>query len=394
MILSVFDDITRTNARAARHDEGRFEFLNRTASQYFAICRELIDEWFSHVPTQHQAGLRGNLRSELHHRSAFWELYLHEAYLRSGYTVEIHPDVPNRSGHPDFLLSREDQRFYLEAVTVGRSPAERAEEARLAQVHRLLADMLIEDFSIQLSTFAVGPRALATKALRSRLKDWLATLDADAVTAAVGVPNGNGFEGLPQFGWADDGWSLVFHAFPLGEWARGRPRSALGAVGPGEATIVDNLTGLKRVLESKRGKYGPLEAPLVVAVQSNTEYPTHDYEVEQALFGIGSLRPQKLAAGEGHLLDEGLWVGRNGWRSAEIPQVISIYDLAPWSVHLRQPRCWSTLETGIDLPVQPGWLAPMIIGDHAMPGPSDPMSLHFGLPADWSMSGHPDFDLS
>jgi hypothetical protein len=292
------------------------------------------------------------------------------------------------------LLSRDGQRFYLEAVTVGRSPAERAEEARVSQVHRLLTDMLIEDFSIELSTFAVGPRALATKALRSRLRDWLATLDAHAVAAAVDAPNGARFDELPEFSWDDDGWSLVFHAIPLGEWARGTPRPALGMMGPGEATIVDNLTGLKRVLDSKRGKYGPLDAPLVVAVQSNTDIPTHDYEVEQALFGVGSRRPLELSKGQGHLFDEGLWVGRSGWRNAEIPQVISIYDLAPWTVHHCQARCWSTLETGIDLPAQPGWLAPMIIGDQAMPGPSDPMNLHFGLPADWPMLGHPDFDLS
>lgn len=138
----VFDDIVRTDAKVARHDEGRFEFLNRTASRYFGMCRDLVEEWFSHVPVDHQAGLRGNLRSDLHHRSAFWELYLHEAYRRSGYTVEIHPDVPGRSTHPDFLLSRGGDRFYLEAVTVGQSPAERAEEARLSRVHQLLAETL------------------------------------------------------------------------------------------------------------------------------------------------------------------------------------------------------------------------------------------------------------
>lgn len=70
-------------------------------------------------------------------------------------------------------------------------------------------------------------------------------------------------------------------------------------MGPGEATIVDNLTGLTRVLDSKRGKYGPLDAPLVVAVQSNTDIPTHDYEVEQALFGVSSRRPRETAQSRG-----------------------------------------------------------------------------------------------
>jgi hypothetical protein len=306
MSALVFDDIIRTNAKVARHDEGRFEFLDRSASRYFTICRDLIEEWFTHVPAQHQPGLRGNLRSEMHHRSAFWELYLHEAYRRSGYRVVIHPDAPGRSSHPDFLLSRGDERFYLEAVTVGRSPAERAEEARLSQVHQLLGDMLIEDFSIELSTYAVGLRPLATKAMRARLRDWIAARDADAITAAVEASPGTGFDTRPEFCWEDDGWSLIFHAIPRGEWARGVPRPALGMMGPGEATIVDNLTRLTRVLDGKRGKYGPLDAPLVVAVQSNTDIPTHDYEVEQALFGVSSRRPPETAKGEGHLFAKGL----------------------------------------------------------------------------------------
>ena len=259
----VFDDVVRTNAKPARHDEGRFEFFNRTASRYVASCRDLIEDWFSHVPAEHQPGLRGNLRSELHHRSAFWELYLHEAYRRSGYEVIIHPDLPGRSTHPDFLMGRDDGRFYLEAVTVGRNPAERAEEARLAQVHRLLAELLIEDFSIALETYAVGPRPLATKTLRARLRDWIAGLDANAVTRAVERSASAGFGALPEFCWNDDDWSLVFHAFPLGEWARGVPRSALGVMGPGEASMVDNVSGLTRVLDSKRGKYGTLDAALV-----------------------------------------------------------------------------------------------------------------------------------
>lgn len=158
--------------------------------------------------------------------------------------------------------------------------------------------------------------------------------------------------------------------------------------------MVDNLSGLTRVLDAKRSKYGPLDAPLVVAVQSNTDIPTHDYEVEHALYGVSSRRPFETAKGEGHLFAPGLWIDRGGWRNVEVPQVISIYNLAPWSVHRSAPRLWNTMEPAADLPAQPDWLAPMTIGAQALPGPSASMAEHFGLPADWPMSGDPDFDLS
>jgi hypothetical protein len=79
----LFDATARSDATPARHDEERFAFLNRSASRYFGYVRELMEEWFSHVPAEAQADLRGALRADdRQSESAFWELYLHEAYLR------------------------------------------------------------------------------------------------------------------------------------------------------------------------------------------------------------------------------------------------------------------------------------------------------------------------
>ena len=114
--------------------------------------------------------------------------------------------------------------------------------------------------------------------------------------------------------WNDDGWSLIFHALPLREEARGKERSALGMMGPGEATVVDNLSGSRRVLDSKHGKYGVLDAPLVVAVLSNTEYPTRDYEIEQALFGISARRPAESVEYPDSMFQEGFWLTKRGWQ--------------------------------------------------------------------------------
>ncbi len=121
----VFDEVARWDATPARKNEGRFDFLNRSASPYFGRVRDLIEDWFANFPPAHQAALRGDLRaSDDQSASAFWELYLHESYRRSGYAIEIHPPVAGRGTHPDFLMSKEGERFYVEAVSVGRRPAE------------------------------------------------------------------------------------------------------------------------------------------------------------------------------------------------------------------------------------------------------------------------------
>jgi hypothetical protein len=395
MSVRVFDDFLRTDATPARHGEGWFEFLNRSASAYFGLVRDLVEDWFSHLPPEHQDSLRGALRADDQpSASAFWELYLHEAYRRSGFEIEIHPEIPGRSTRPDFLLTQGDESFYLEAVSVGRASEGVAEDRRLDQVHRVLAEMKVEDFGLALSTYTIGPRPLATRRLRNALRTWLGELDPDQVTAAALSSPHAGFDRLPKFSWDDNGWSLVFHAIPRGEWARGMPKSALGVMGPGEATIVDNVTGIRRVLSSKRSKYGPLDAALVIAVQSNTVYPTRDYEVENALYGVSSHRPAERAQGAGHLFEEGFWFGHTGWRNADVPQILTIYGLVPWSVTKVQPRCWSTPEPEIVLPIQLDWLAPMIVEAESLPGDATPMAAHFGLAEDWPGMVEPDFDVS
>lgn len=163
----VFDDIARADAKPSRYGEGRFKFLNRSASAYFGYVRDLIEEWFSHVPPEHQGSLRGALRTDdLQSASAFWELYLHEAYRRSGFEIEIHPEIPNRSSRPDFCLARDDVRFYLEAVSVGRATQAVAEDHRLDQVLHALSELKVEDFWLDLSAYTVGPRSLKARKLR------------------------------------------------------------------------------------------------------------------------------------------------------------------------------------------------------------------------------------
>lgn len=50
METKVFDDLPRTDAAPARHNEGRFAFLNGSASQYFPEVRDFIEDWFTHLP--------------------------------------------------------------------------------------------------------------------------------------------------------------------------------------------------------------------------------------------------------------------------------------------------------------------------------------------------------
>jgi hypothetical protein len=229
--------------------------------------------------------------------------------------------------------------------------------------------------------------------LKGALVTWVSSLDPDVVheVARSRYERGHvGFQALPNFTWSDNGWHLSFHAYPLSEEARGIARSAVGIWGSGEAEIVDNVTGILRKLNDKQGRYGQLDAPLVIAVLSNTEIPTRDWEVEQALYGISSLRPAKSAVSPSSTMIDGFWITSRGLRRAHVPQVISITNLSPWMVTKISPRLWTTFDE-VEAPTQPSWLARAdTTGPEAHVEETTEPADHFGLPRDL-FSGEPDF---
>jgi hypothetical protein len=117
-MAELFGHGPRTDRAARSFNEPMCAFIDRSGDPFFAQVRHLMTGWLGHVPSEHVADLRRRLQSEddAQFESAFWELYLHEAYLRSGYRLTIHPALAGTGHRPDFLIEGDDTRFYLEAV--------------------------------------------------------------------------------------------------------------------------------------------------------------------------------------------------------------------------------------------------------------------------------------
>jgi hypothetical protein len=52
------------------------------------------------------------------HTPAWWELYTHRLFSCLGYDVDVHPELDDRPGTPDFLISRGSWSAYVESTTV------------------------------------------------------------------------------------------------------------------------------------------------------------------------------------------------------------------------------------------------------------------------------------
>lgn len=122
-----------------------FGFLDRNGSTFFEPVRDLLETWVAQVRAEHRAGLVGNLKGgDDTFASALWELYLYVVATGSGDHVDIHPDVPGSSKHPDFLVHGAAP-YYLEAVAVGRPPERVATDRRLGDLEFVLDLVRVEE---------------------------------------------------------------------------------------------------------------------------------------------------------------------------------------------------------------------------------------------------------
>jgi hypothetical protein len=127
----------RTDLTDAELNETQSNYLTRTADPRYSAVRTLLQGWLDRV---HDEDAKKSLASRLRRQdddvfdSAFWELYLHEAYRRGGYSVTFHPPLQQSSASPDFLVERLHESFYVEATTVQQAKKQRSADRRLAVV--------------------------------------------------------------------------------------------------------------------------------------------------------------------------------------------------------------------------------------------------------------------
>ena len=117
--MSLFDEFERTDTSYSLYSETSYGYLNRSARLPEGRIRSVIDKWFSEYPPEHQHELKRRFQSKnpWAYESAFFELALHAMLRRLGCELEVHPDIPGASTHPEFVVRPlVGSEFILEAV--------------------------------------------------------------------------------------------------------------------------------------------------------------------------------------------------------------------------------------------------------------------------------------
>lgn len=97
------------------------------------------------------------------HRSAYFELLLHETVRRLGGNLTVEPSVAGTSKTPDFLVALGGTRFYIEAMVSHATEGDFANSPAFDIVTEYIQDMRIPGYLISL-TFSSLPSQLPRKA--------------------------------------------------------------------------------------------------------------------------------------------------------------------------------------------------------------------------------------
>ena len=335
--LTLFDDSPRTETRFAHRAEPHFTFMNISARSGFDRVRATLDSWYCKLPEDDLAELRRRFRSpgDSHHLGAFFELYLHEVFHRLGYQLEPHPEVPGTRNRPDFLVSEDNEKFYLEGTLVADALLDAGAKKRRAMVLDSLGKLETSAFTLDVEIWEEGDGQPSAGALRARLERWLGTLDVEQVKADY---EREGDDGLPSYPWTDRGWAYTFRALPVG---LSGASSVVSGIQTGGVRTLNDYRGISRNLKDKAKQLRSVEHPCIVAVLVRSDL-VQEQDVGQALFG----HFQRSVSLDGGLwfhqrqVPDGVWRGPSGPQNRHLTGVLVAQGLIPWYVGKVEPVLW------------------------------------------------------
>lgn len=382
-VVSSFFKPSATSHPAPRAaGESCHAFFDRVEGAYWDEVREVADDFLNRVPRPAQRDIVGRWRSgdDASATSAWWEVYLHEWLIRSGFSVQVH-EVQANGRAPDFRADRDGLTIYLEATGPGVSGEQRAKGNRQNDLFNQLNQVKNERYVLWIRHLNVGTKPIRFSDWRRKAEKWLGGLDD------------GGSDSSPDPLVLNEGdWAAVLVAFPRKGPVDPRlgPRSI--GIYPMEGGVRDDVQYARRLLQSKRAAYGTLDGPLVIAAWVPGILHRPD-EWRAALFGSivssyaldGSLESVRQEY-------DGLWGGGSeGWKDTHVGGVLIGLDPSFHTIGRSVPQWWAHPNGGLkdrDLSALAECYVSAPEAELAQPSQVTP-SQFFGLPDPWPVAGDP-----
>ena len=210
-------------------------------------------------------------------------MFLFQLFTKLGFDIQVHPELPNTSKKPDFLLKKGKLELYAEAKIVkNKSNQEEALDRKINEFYDNLSKLDSKGFLLNLDTFTLKTQKQpSTKWLIQRIEKKIAEFDPDLVTEEV---TQKGFESIPVIEIENDDLLLRIKLMPVVPSAREKKKRPIG-VYPMESVWGGGEESLKDSISMKARRYGKLDKPFIVCVNSLDFRTSGTHDIENAIWG-------------------------------------------------------------------------------------------------------------
>ena len=283
--MILFEYKNRSHEKPATYNENTFDYYDRSARKDISKVRDVLNLWFDNYPDAEKPELKSRFKKTF--SSAFYELFIFNLFKNQDFDIIIHPKVPNSNKRPDFLLTKNGVEFYLEAkVAKGESKEQESFKNRINQIYDSLNTIKSPNFFFRIEELDLKTkRQPSTKQIRNKIESELTNFDADEVTRQIIT---YGFDGSPRISIQNTNLRLVFSLIPKDPEHRNTEGRPIG-VHLHEAYFGGEEESIKSSFTKKAKRYGKLDKPYVVCINSIGGKFSGDFDVMNAVWGTEAI---------------------------------------------------------------------------------------------------------
>ena len=244
--------------------------------------KDCLNNWFSHLPEEEKGGLKNRfIRDDFY--SAFFELFLHEFFYKLGFKITFHPTIEGMNTHPDFLLEKNNFKFYLEATLCKEYSEEKEKEIKRKEAFCNEINKLVS------SDFFISPESInipdenqpSSKDLKRFIEKKLNELDKEQLEKEFKNLDLSKYMEKYRINYKKNGVELSMIPIPK------ESKSNINELLATDTFVAEDSrfeVSFRNTLKKKGKRYGDMKLPFVIAVDI-LESGVSKEDIIDALFG-------------------------------------------------------------------------------------------------------------
>jgi hypothetical protein len=280
--MMLFEPKNRTDQEWCFANEDSFSFLDRSGRTKFNEVRERLNAWFQNYPDKQKAWLKNRFINE-DFSTAFFELYVHQKFFARGYSTSAHTLHPKIGRTPDFLITKGEESFYVEATTTREASEKVDSEKRRNIIKERLGQIEQDKLWLSINELKLHTRTMFRT---TQLEKLLLTHIQKYAPESEGTF-------IPEFEYEDEKIDLKLGFLKINGNGPG-PYERIAIDSSSDVIWGNNGKNIRKAILKKAKKYRRLEHPLIIAL--NVQGPTgmNEEDVQAALYGDLVLKYNKL----------------------------------------------------------------------------------------------------